>query len=58
MGRGGSELEIERRKLARNEAADTRRQAEEEQEAKSQKIAEEEAVYLQQQQKAELEANP
>jgi hypothetical protein len=33
------------------------RQAEEE-EAKSQKIAEEEAAYLQQQQKAELEANP
>ncbi len=34
------------------------RQAEEEDEAKSQKITEEEAAYLQQQQKAELEANP
>ncbi|CAN5953678.1 unnamed protein product [Sphagnum jensenii] len=42
--------------LAENEAADRRRQAEEE--AKSQKRAEEEAAYLDQEQEAELEANP
>jgi hypothetical protein len=53
-----AELEVEHRKQAENEAADRRRQAEEEEAAKSRKMAEEEAAYLQQQQKAELEANP
>ncbi len=49
-------MEIERRKQAENEATNRRRQVEEE-EAKSQKMAEEEAVYLHQEQEAELEAN-
>jgi len=53
-----AELEIEHGKQAENEAADRRRQAEEEEEAKSRKMAEEEAAYLQQQQKAELETVP